>query len=208
MFIASYDSKLGWTQLQPVSGFIAGDGQIAALVNHFSLFTILAQIEPEKPVIAPPEETPPVITPPVITPPVQPLLPARFEVSNMTLSAKQVKSGEPITIRVRIKNKGELSGEHMLTLKVNGLFVDSELVRLAPEQNRNVSFNIAPYAPGIYEVEIDGLREIFIVLERSIPDTGLTTPPYWPVPAIPIIIGVCALLAVLAVIHYATKKRK
>jgi hypothetical protein len=195
LFMATYDSELGWSQLQPISGFIAEEGQVGALTNHFSTFAILAQSRPDAP-----ETTVPVITSPAITP-----LPARFEVSTLTLSTKQINSGEPVTIRVHVANTGELSGEYLLTLKMNGLFLNSKLVTLAPGQNRNVSFVISPYTQGTYEVEINGLRETFTVSGEIITEDGSG---FWPVPGIPIIIGVSGSIIILAGMYYFFKKRR
>lgn len=193
LFIASYDPQLGWTQLQPITDLIASEGQVGALVNHFTLFTILAQPKPVEP---------------VITTPVQSLLPARFQVSKMTLSTKQTSSGELITIRVNVKNTGELSGEHLLALKVNGLFIDGQIISLTPGQNRNFSFVISPYQPGIYTIEIDGISDTLTVLEGPTTNIGPSTLQYWPIPAVPILIGVSVFSAMLAVTYYLYRKRK
>ena len=121
MFMATWDDELGWTQLTPISGFISEEGLIGGLAYHFSTFSIIAQVESDEPVT----------TPPVITlPPV--LLPARFEIYDLTISEKQVDSGEPVTVRVHVANTGEISGEHLITLTINDMFIESKLVTLAP----------------------------------------------------------------------------
>jgi hypothetical protein len=200
LFLATYDRQLGWIQLDPVSGFVVEEGQLGALVNHFSIFSILAEVEPEEPVI-----TSPPVTTPVITSPIPSLLPARFEMNSLALSVKEVKSGDPVTIKVQITNIGSMSGEHLLILKVNGLFVDSKYLRLAPGQNRNVSFIISPYAPGVYEIEVNGLRDTLVILGNTIDDNNNS---WWPVPAIPILSGLAGLSLILSLIRYFSRKQK
>ncbi|MDD5287806.1 MAG: hypothetical protein PHY28_01670 [Dehalococcoidales bacterium] len=192
LFVASYDSKLGWTQLQQIGGFIAGADQVGALVNHFSLFAVMAELEPEQPVITPTVITPPPVTTPPVPSVVPAPLPARFQVSNLTLSRQELASGEMVTIRINVMNNGEMTGEHLLILKVNGLFVDSKVVQLTPGQNRNISFVISPHVAGVYQIEIDGLSETIIVTETLVPVDGFKI---WPLPAIPVIIGIIVLLA-------------
>ncbi len=185
LFIAFYDSQSGWTQLQPISDYIFREGQVGALISHFSLYAILAYVSP-----------------PETKPPGRPILPARFEVRDLMLSAEEVSPGELLTVRVNVINTGGMSGEHVLTLRVNGLFVDSKLVRLAPGQNRNFSFDISPYIPGTYEVDIDGLRETFTILEGP-----LKTSIWWPMPAVPILVG-AGFLAMQIIVLFAYRKRR
>lgn len=169
---AYYSEEDGWVGLEPLSGFIAGEGQVAAVVNHFTIFAVLAQLAPAEPEIVPPPsqtETPPT-APPVIKPP---QLPARFEVSNLEIAPDKMSPGKSVSIRARITNVGELSGERNVTLKINGLFVDSKLVKLAPKQNKNVSFTVIPHEPGAYEVEVGGLRTSFTVTEGEAPLYGI-----------------------------------
>ena len=167
--VAYYSEEDGWVHLEPVSGFIAGEGQVAAVVNHFTIFAVLAQLAPAEPAIVPPlsqTETPPAALKP-------PQLPARFEVSNLEIAPDKMSPGKSVSIRAHITNVGELSGERNVTLKINGLFVDSKLVKLAPKQNKNVSFTVIPHEVGDYEVEVDGLRTSFTVTEGEAPLYGI-----------------------------------
>jgi hypothetical protein len=167
--VAYYSEEDGWVHLEPVSGFIAGEGQVAAVVNHFTIFAVLAQLAPAEPAIVPPPsqtETPPAALKP-------PQLPARFEVSNLEIAPDKMSPGKSVSIRARITNVGELSGERNVTLKINGLFVDSKLVKLAPKQNKNVSFTVIPREVGDYEVEVGGLRTSFTVTEGETPLYGI-----------------------------------
>ena len=167
--VAYYSEEDGWVHLEPVSGFIAGEGQVAAVVNHFTIFAVLAQLAPAEPAIVPPlsqTETPPAALKP-------PLLPMRFEVSNLEIAPDKMSPGKSVSIRARITNVGELSGERNVTLKINGLFVDSKLVKLAPKQNKNVSFTVIPHEVGDYEVEVGGLRTSFTVTEGEAPLYGI-----------------------------------
>ncbi len=158
LLMVYYDEEFGWTGLEPVGGLIAEEGQAAAMVSHFTKFAIVALVPPSKPA--------------TITPPIKPMSPPQFQLSNPEITPDRVNPGDRLTIRFQVTNTGGLRGEHVLALKINGLFIDSQVVNLAPGQNRWVSFVVTTRKTGSYQVEIDGLRSSFIVSETPAPLAG------------------------------------
>lgn len=58
---------------------------------------------------------------------------ARFKVSQLTISPREVKVGEKVDILAVVKNVGNAEGTCSVTLKVNGTLVDRKNVTLAQE---------------------------------------------------------------------------
>jgi hypothetical protein len=161
VFLAYYDEKLGWTQLEPPQGFVAGVGEVAARVNHFSLFAVLAELAPHTSVPAPVTPNPEPLTPPTMSAPAPAA--ARFELHALSISPERAKPGETVNISAWLKNTGGLAGEHILHLLVTDLWQKSEVISLLPGENRKISFSITPNQPGTYQVKIDDLSGILLV---------------------------------------------
>jgi len=149
-FIVYYDEELGWTQLEPPSGFVAEVGTAAAQLSHFTSFAVMAE-------------------------PVSPLQPARFEIRNLDISPIEVMPGERVTISAWLFNIGGLSGEHTLKVNIKGLLETSQLIRLSPGQSQSITFTVTPGSPRSYWVEIDDLRGHFAV--RATPTAPTPTAP-------------------------------
>jgi hypothetical protein len=117
-------------------------------------------------------------------------------------------SGESITISAWLVNIGGLSGEHTIKVYIKGLLETSQVIRLSPGQNQKITFTVTPGSPGSYWVEIDDLRDNFVV--RAIPTAPapIAPAPIAPVPAaeaggygwlIAIISGVAAIVALMLI---------
>jgi hypothetical protein len=124
-------------QLESPPGFIAATGQVAAFVNHFSLFTVLSTAKTESP--------------------------ANIILEDITLSRDSIRPGETVTIKAKLTNTGGLSGEYVLKIGISDLLDTTRLVRVAPGETEEVQINVAPIMPGDYAVEIGNLRGTFRV---------------------------------------------
>jgi len=191
VFIAYYDEELGWTQLEPPSGFVAEVGTAAAQLSHFTSFAVMAE-------------------------PVSPLtlvLSACFEVRNLDISSIEVMSGESIIISAWLVNIGGLSGEHTIKVYIKGLLETSQVIRLSPGQNQKITFTVTPGSPGSYWVEIDDLRDNFVV--RAIPTAPvpIAPAPIAPVPAAEVggygwLIAIISAMAAIAVLMLITARKR
>lgn len=90
---------------------------------------------------------------------------AKFKVSQLTISPREVKVGEKVDISAVVENVGNAEGTYSVTLKVNGTLVDRKNVTLAPGRSTLVTFTVVEDEPGIYIVELDGLAGEFRVLK-------------------------------------------
>ncbi|MEM2633889.1 MAG: CFI-box-CTERM domain-containing protein [Nitrososphaerales archaeon] len=131
--IAYYDEKAA--KWVPLKSVVnAEENYVYAKVDHFTTFILV-----QKP------------------------LPAECKVSNLIINPVRVLTGQIIEINVDIANVGEEVGEYNLTLKVNGKVEASKVVSLLGGAKETIKFNLVKEQPGVYNVEIDGLKSTFTV---------------------------------------------
>lgn len=123
---------------------------ITAKVSHFSVFTALAHTRP-----------------------------AAFDIANLVIAPKEVKTGEKVTISVRITNTGDLEGSYKATLKMGNEVLASQEISLAGGASREVTFTATEAKAGTYAVDVDGLVGSFRVNATPMP---ATTPAPTPTP--------------------------
>jgi hypothetical protein len=92
-----------------------------------------------------------------------PTAPAAFTASNLTVSPDTAKTGDQVTISVKISNTGDLSGKYTVTLKINNAVVDSKDITLAGGTNSVVTFINTQSKDGTYSVSIDNQTGQFVV---------------------------------------------
>jgi len=143
VFIANYDTKEGWLALPPVPGAVAEIGKAHGLLNHFSLFAVLAKVE-------------------------EPAS-AKFEVSNLSVSPTQVQPNQEVTISVKVTNTGDKSGDYSLELKVDGTVKSTTRVTVAAGTSQTVNLTITGDVIGKHEVEIANLISEFEVVKAAQP---------------------------------------
>jgi hypothetical protein len=95
-----------------------------------------------------------------------------FVVSDLTVSPTDIKSGDAVSIDVRVTNQGDLTGSYRLTLKVNGSVVEFKDIELTGGTDGNVSFTTTNGSPGTYTVDVNGLSGTFLVDQLDRPAAG------------------------------------
>lgn len=143
VFIANYDTKEGWLALTPVPGAVAEIGKAHGLLNHFSLFAVLAKLEGPAP--------------------------AKFEVSNLTVSPLQAQPNQEVSISIDVANIGGKNGDYNLELKVDGAVKSTTLVTVAAGKSQTVNFTTTGDTAGKHQVEIAGLVSEFEVIKAAVP---------------------------------------
>jgi|GEM_PF-2044778 len=141
VFLATYSPQEGWSPLSPVPGAVAAVGAARGLVNHFSLFAVLARA---------PETAP-----------------AKFTVSNLSLSPREVQPGQRLKISVDIANTGEKSGDYTVEIIVDGRTRATEKLTLSAGEMRTVELTLEERIPGIHRVDVAGLSAEFMVSTHS-----------------------------------------
>jgi hypothetical protein len=136
-----------WVFLESEAGGPNGVAELtlSAPINHFSIFGVLAAIEP--------------------TPPPQP---AHFVASGLNieptvekLSVFVTKTGESVTITANVANDGGQADTYTVELKLNGETVDTKTVTVGAGRSQPVSFTVSELDYGQYEVEVAGLSGEF-----------------------------------------------
>ncbi len=163
--VAYYDEEGSyWVVLPPDTGRVAEIGKVTGLADHFSLFTILAELPP------PPPPPPPA---PSLPPPPPP--PAHFVASDLTIvpSLEKIEwgiltfvisTGQSVTVTTSVGNDGGQEGSYVANLKINGQTQDTKEITLSPGQSQGIVFSILDNEPGHYVVEIGGLAGEFQTL--------------------------------------------
>ena len=145
VFIANYDTQEGWLALGPVPGAVAEIGKAHGLVNHFSLFAVIAKVEESAP--------------------------ASFEVSNLNVNPPQIELNNKIDVSIDVANTGSKSGDYELELAVDGAIKSSTRVTVAAGKGQTVNFTVNGDSVGKHQVEVAGLVGEFEVVNAAAPIT-------------------------------------
>ena len=147
--MAYYDDINGlWERLQYSAGGPNGVAELTltAPINHFSIYGVLAELNPA------------------------PISPAHFVPSGLSIvpsvekmSAFVTKTGETVTITANVVNDGGQEGTYAVVLKLNGDTVDTTTVTIGAGQSKQVSFTRSGLDYGQYDVDVAGLTDEFTV---------------------------------------------
>jgi hypothetical protein len=102
-----------------------------------------------------------------VTPAALPPKPAEFQLSDLAIDPAVVTIGSPVTVSVKVSNRGEVSGTYLLDLVVNEASAQTKSVSLAGGETMTVSFNVTGNSAGTYSVRIGALSGSFGVQEPS-----------------------------------------
>lgn len=112
-----------------------GANTVSALIGHCTVFAIVA-----------------------------PFPPPELTLTTLSVSPKEVKPGESVTIAVGVANPGAITGSRTVELWIEGKFEQSWEVTLNPGESEMVSFTVTRDEPGSYRAAVNGFREEFMVL--------------------------------------------
>jgi hypothetical protein len=138
VYIANYDQSQGWLALEPVPGAVAEIGEAHGLLSHFSLYAVLARVEE-------PAD-------------------AKFAVSNLTVSPKQIEINQQVNISINVANTGGKTSDYNLDLKIDGVTRSNKHVTVPAGDSQVVNFAISGDTAGKHRVEIAGLVGEFEVI--------------------------------------------
>ncbi|MEM1689920.1 MAG: CARDB domain-containing protein [Candidatus Hadarchaeales archaeon] len=115
---------------------------------------------------------------------------AEFAVENLRLSKNRARPGEQVTASVDVANVGTISGSYTLTLKIDGVQIETREVLLAAGQRTTVDFTVSVEEPGEHTISVDGLSSLLIVEKPK------------PFPTVPVVavVSVIVLILIIAVI--------
>ncbi|MFC1487122.1 CARDB domain-containing protein [Thermoproteota archaeon] len=112
----------------------------------------------------------------IITSEAQPVKPAEFQVTDLTVNPSSVLSDEVVAVSVMVTNIGEATGDYTVTLRIDGVTRGTRAVSLAGQATEVVEFEITESNSGTHNVEVGNMFESFIVesLASASPDTKLS----------------------------------
>ncbi|MDD4497824.1 MAG: CARDB domain-containing protein, partial [Methanosarcinaceae archaeon] len=89
-----------------------------------------------------------------------------FTYSDLVAPA-EIKAGKEAEITVAVKNTGNAAGETEVELRVNGSFVDSQVVSLGIGESTTVKFLHAEEVPGSYTIKAGDQSTTYEVTKKS-----------------------------------------
>ncbi len=148
-----------WVELDGIVD--TSNNTITAAIEHFTTFAIIG-------VVIPPEPVAPAIAP----------APAAFTSSSLSISPVEVDIGDEVTIGLLVANTGGKSGSYTVTLKIDGVVVETKEVTVSAGFSKEVTFAISKDIAGTYSVDVNGLTDSFTVKEEEAIVTPIpSTPP-------------------------------
>lgn len=95
------------------------------------------------------------------------LEPAKFEVSNLDVSPKEIKPGENTTVIAEIKNIGEVRDTKTIKLFIDKEVEETKEITLNPKEKTTTSFTIQKKEPGNHTIQIKN-QAIKIKIQKPI----------------------------------------
>ena len=138
--MAYYSEGSGWTMLEAESIQVADIGILTSLIDHLSIFAIIAEVPPPE-----------------------------FTVANLVVSPEEISPGEDVTISVLATNTGGSTGSTPVVLRVEGEVEDTAEATLAPGASDTITFSTTRDEAGTYGVTVNGLSGSFTVTEAPFP---------------------------------------
>ncbi|MFH1662929.1 MAG: Ig-like domain-containing protein, partial [Chloroflexota bacterium] len=137
--ISSYETIIGWIDLEAESNVVAGVGELSTDIEKSGVFAIIAEVTPQK-------------------------SPAGFALDTLRISPSATKFwgiltfairvGEDADIRVFVNNYGGEKGIYTASLMQNGNVIAKQEVSIPAGQRQMISFNLSEIEPGDYKIKI------------------------------------------------------
>jgi len=93
---------------------------------------------------------------------------AEFKAIAFNITPVHVTHKQPVFITADITNTGNIKGEHVVELRINGSVVASQNTTLEPGCVTTLNFTYTESEPGSYFAEIENMGEEFQVVKKSI----------------------------------------
>ena len=94
---------------------------------------------------------------------------AEFTISNLSISLSQVLPGREVSVICNVANTGEVDGFYPVSLKVDGVQVDSKDVPVPAGATQTVAFSLARETCGTYNLAVGGLSGTLVISKGLLP---------------------------------------
>jgi len=98
----------------------------------------------------------------ILEAPVEPV-PVPSLVRDLKIIPSRVKPGKIVNVFAEATNTGPTTSSYSLVLKVKGIVEAVKEITLVPGQSQKVAFVILRDKPGVYDVDLEGLKGSFTV---------------------------------------------
>lgn len=115
-----------------------------------------------------------------------------IQISKLMISPAKVKVGKPVTIKVVVKNAGEMEDTKTINIEIDDEITGSKEVTLAPDEIITLEFTQIQSAEGDHSVTVDGLTGNYEVVT----------------PGFEVIFAIIGLLSVVYLINLKKRKRR
>ncbi len=99
--------------------------------------------------------------------------PAEFTVSDLVITPAEAEVWQEVTVTAKVENIGELEGAHTVTLKIDGVEVETKEVTLAGGTAETIAFTIVRDVGPSCDIEINGLSQTLTVREGMLPTLSI-----------------------------------
>jgi len=141
----------------------------------------------------------------VTEPEEEPVEPARFDISDLSITPSEVYPTGEVTISTLVQNVGGSEGSYDVVLKINGIEEARKSVTLGPGASETLSFTATGDSAGDYNIDINGRTGKFVVNPKPPATTPAETEPESSLPSwLPLVIifaGMIFIVAVLIVVY-------
>jgi hypothetical protein len=120
----------------------AAANTVSVQIQHLSIYALLARIQP-----------------------------ASFEVTDLSLTPREVGLGETVTVSFVVNNNGDLTGTYEVGLKLDNTTVETKSVTLAGGDSETETFDITSNAAGEHQANIGDMLATFVVKAPQTPAT-------------------------------------
>lgn len=207
LYIAYYDGT-NWTPIP--SAVDTGTASVSAGVSHFSQFAVMGDLPGSTP---PPASSP---APGATAPPGTPVpaasapKPAKFELSNLTVTPGVAKPGETVTVSATASNSGGTAGKYTVVLRIDGAEQEKKELALAGGATEKLSFNVSRSAAKTYQVLVNEMASAFTVQSAAPGTTSTSSTKEIPLSKITwgLVGGAAALIIVIGLLIYRWARRR
>ena len=116
--------------------------------------------------------------------------PCEVRVEGILLSGETFYAGEPVEVRVLLRNHGDANCLHELELRVSGEHEAERVIDLEAGEEMEIAFTITRDAQGGFIVQAGNLSAMFYVIHASLEISGLTIAPDTIDPGDPVLFSV------------------
>jgi len=90
--------------------------------------------------------------------------PPQLAIAYLLVSPEHVVPNQQVEISVNVGNSGQSEGSRGVSLYLNGVYEQSQMVTVGAGSAKQVVFRVTKAAPGVYEVNVEGKLGQFVVI--------------------------------------------